>query len=214
MGKRYEFNCLWLSKHAYPKGDLDVGRARSGLRLSACRFEQGESQTPAYLDINPAGKVPALKADGAYLTESAAIINFLAALRPEQELVPNASPLRRAQFDQWCYFALAELEQPLWTIGKHKFALPKAQRCEAVIPSAEWEFQRALQWFSQGLGDNSFILGEHFSAADILLAHTLFWGMAFKQEITQENLKTYVGRLGVRPAVASARAREQAAKAV
>ncbi|TNC82961.1 MAG: glutathione S-transferase family protein [Oleiphilus sp.] len=175
-------------------------------------LSKGESQSPAYLDINPAGKVPALKADGAYLTESAAIINFVAALKPERELVPDASPFRRAQYDQWCNFAIAELEQPLWTIGKNKFALPKAQRCEAIIPTAQWEFQRALDLLSRGLGEQSFILGEHFTAADILLAHTLFWGMAFKQDIAQENLQAYIGRLGVRPALAAARAKEQAAK--
>lgn len=174
---------------------------------------KGESQSPAYLDVNPAGKVPALSVDGSYLTESAAILNFLGALKPEAGLIPDTSPLRRAFYDQWSIFAVTELEQPLWTIGKNKFALPKEHRCPDIFATAEWEFQKALKLFSNGLGENDYILGADFSAADILLGHTLFWGMAFKQNIEQDNLKAYIGRLGVRPALSAARTREQQAKA-
>jgi glutathione S-transferase len=173
---------------------------------------KGESKSPAYLEMNPGGKVPALKADGAVITESLAIVNLVGSLKPEAGLIPDTSPLRRAVYDQWCSFAISELEQPLWTIGKNKFALPKEQRCEQIFDTASWEFQHALEVLSVGLGVQDYILGEQFSAADILLAHTLFWGMAFKQPIEQENLKAYLGRTGVRPALAAARAREQASK--
>jgi len=175
-------------------------------------MSKGQSKSPAYLEMNPGGKVPALKADGAVITESLAIVNLVGSLKPELGLIPDTSPLRRAVYDQWCCFALSELEQPLWTIGKNKFALPKEQRCEQIFDTASWEFQNALEVLSMGLGVQDYILGEQFSAADILLAHTLFWGMAFKQPIEQENLKAYVGRTGVRPALAAARAREQASK--
>ena len=73
------------------------------------------------------------------------------------------------------------------------------------------EFQQALELLSDGLGEHDFILGDHFSGADILLAHTLFWGMAFKQPIEQDNLKAYIGRMGVRPALGKAREVEQSA---
>lgn len=173
---------------------------------------KGQSKSPGYLEMNPGGKVPSLKADGAIVTESLAIVNLLGALKPQLGLVPDASPLRRAIYDQWCCFAIGELEQPLWTIGKNKFALPKEQRCPEIFETATWEFQNALEVFSMGLGVQDYILGDQFSAADILLAHTLFWGMAFKQPIEQENLKAYVGRTGVRPALAAARAKEQASR--
>ncbi len=176
-------------------------------------MEKGEARSSAYLATNPSGKVPSLMVDGAVLTESAAIVNYLASLRPDIELVPHGNSYRRALYDQWCFFAVAELEQALWTIAKHKFALPAAQRCAAVIPSAEWEFQQALAIFSKGLGEQPYILGPHFTAADILLAHTLFWGMAFKQDIEFGNLKEYIGRTGVRPALAAARSRELEARA-
>jgi glutathione S-transferase len=80
-----------------------------------------------------------------------------------------------------------------------------------VVETAQWEFQTALKLFSEGLGDNDFILGNDFTAADILLGHCLFWGLAFKQSIEQENLKAYLGRVGARPALVAARKRESSA---
>ncbi len=165
---------------------------------------KGEAQSPEFLAINPAGKVPALKTEGGIITESLAIMNYLCALKPEAELIPGLSPFRRAHYDQWCSFALTELEQPMWTISKHKFALPKEYRVPDVIPAAQYEFQKALGLLSKGLGSNKYILGEQFTAADILLGHSLFWGVSFKQKIEQENINDYIGRLGVRTALNTA----------
>lgn len=168
---------------------------------------KGEARAPDYLAINPGGKVPALEHDGGVLTESGAIVNYLGALKPDSELIPQTA-YRRAIYDQWCFFAMAELEQPLWTIGKNKFALPKEVRCPEIIETAAWEYQKALGLLSEGLGEHEYILGEQFSAADILVGHCLFWGMAFKQPIKQANLTAYMGRVGARPALAQARKRE------
>lgn len=172
---------------------------------------KGETKSEQYLALNPGGKVPTLVTDGGAITESLAIINYLVALKPESELIPTTSPFRRACYDQWSIFALAELEQPLWTIAKSKFALPGDYRVPEIQKTAEYEFQQALNLLSLGLGEHDFILGENFSAADILLAHTLFWGMSFKQKIDQPNLQAYIGRMGVRPALSAAREREKSA---
>ncbi len=174
-------------------------------------FSKGESRSPEFLAVNPAGKVPAIRTANGILGESLAIVNYLATLVPDNMLIPRDDPWQRALYDQWTLFAVTELEQPLWTIGKNKFALPKEQRCAEIFPTAQWEFQKALHLLSEGLGQQSYILGDHFGAADILLAHTLFWGMAFKQPIEAANLRAYMGRIGARPALARARQREQAA---
>lgn len=174
---------------------------------------RGESQSAEYLSVNPGGKVPALKTEEGTLTESVAIMNYLGALHPDADLIPTHSLFERARYDQWCLFAVTELEQPLWTIGKNKFALPKEQRCAEIFPTAQWEFQKALKLLSDGLGDQAYILGPHFSGADILLAHTLYWGMAFKQPIESPTLQSYMQRIGARPALASARKKEQDALA-
>ena len=173
-------------------------------------FKKGESRSPEYLAINPAGKVPALLDGELLLTESAAILTYLGDKFPEKGLVPAAGTRQRGLFNQWSYFALAELEQPLWTMGKHRFALPEERRVPAILDTAAWEFQRALALLEQGLGERPYILGEQMSGADILLAHTLIWALNFKQPVAADNLQHYVERLRSREALARAIAREAA----
>ncbi len=170
---------------------------------------KGDNRKPPYLAINPGGKVPALRDGELLLTESGAIASYLCDRFPQANLIPPAGSAARAHHEQWSFFAIGELEQPLWTMGKAKFALPEPQRVRAILPTAEWEFQRALAVLSQGLGDNDYILGERFQATDILLGHTLFWTAAFKQSVEQPNLQRYAERLQQRPALAAARLREE-----
>ncbi len=172
--------------------------------------DQKGLKSPEYLAINPGGKVPSIVENGVILTESGAITTYLADKHTDCGLIPSPGTTQRAHYDRWSYFALCELEQPLWTIGKHTFVLPEEKRVPAVIPTAQWEFQHALTLFSEGLGDKPYILGDDFQAVDILLGHTLFWAITFKQDIPQENLKAYAQRLQGREALQRAKAREEA----
>ena len=163
-----------------------------------------------YVKINPAGKVPALRDGDLLLTESAAIVTYLGDKFPARQLVPAPGTAARAKYDQWCYFALAELEQPLWTKGKHSFVFPPEKRVPAILETAEWEFQKALNVLSQGLGDNNYILGAEFSAADILIGQTLLWASVANQPVDFQNIKDYTDRVLGRDALQRARAREAA----
>lgn len=161
---------------------------------------KGEGQSESYRAINPSGKVPSLSDNDLILTESAAMLSYLGDKYGTPPLTPVPGSPERGTHDQWLCFAIAELEQPLWTIGKHKFALPKERRVAEIFETAAWEFQKALALLSAGLGDKDYILGSDFSAADILIGHTLFWGLSFKQPVEQENLSAYINRLKNRPA--------------
>lgn len=176
-------------------------------------FMQGEHKSAEFLAINPAGKVPAIKLDDLLMTESGAIVSHLADSFADGGLIPAVGTMQRARYEQWSYFVLCELEQALWTMGKHRFALPEALRVAAVITTAEWEFQQALSLLSEGLGDGDYLLGEQFSAVDILAAHTLMWAEAFKQPIAQANLQAYLQRCMQRPALLKAKQKEAAAQA-
>ena len=171
-------------------------------------FIKGEHKTPEYLAINPGGKVPAVKIDDLLMTESGAITTYLCDLHPDSGFIPAVGTADRARYEQWSYFALCELEQGLWSIGKHRFALPESQRVSEVIKTAEWEFQQAAVLLSEGLGDKQYILGDSFSGADILLAHTLLWAVAFKQPLEHKNLQAYLERCTERPAFVRAKEKE------
>ena len=175
----------------------------------ALREEAG--RRPEFLALNPGGKVPVLVDGELVLTESVAIVTYLGDKFPAARLVPAPGSVERPHFLKWCCFVISELEQGLWTLSKHQYALPEEQRVPAVLATARWEFQRAADVLVQGLGDNAYILGDRFSAADILIGHTLRWARNMVGELGSAALERYADRLLERPALARAWARENAA---
>lgn len=170
---------------------------------------KGAGRQPDYLALNPGGKVPALVNGDLILTESAAICTYIGESFPDSGLTPLAGSPERAKYYQWCFFVLSELEQPLWTMAKHRFALPEKRRVPAVIETAVWEFDVAAKVLATGLGEQEYLVGNRFTAADILATHALLWARAFDLPLGHTHLDAYVDRLQARPALLRARAREQ-----
>jgi glutathione S-transferase len=168
----------------------------------------GAGQSPEFLRINPDGKVPVLIDGDFTLRESGAILAYLGDRHSEAGLVPAAGTRQRGSYDQWSYFVLTELEQPLWTMAKHRFALPDHLKVPQVLETARYEFERACKILEKGLGTKGFLLGDQFSAADILAAHTLAWAIAYKVPPESERLKDYAKIQMQRPAWTRARQRE------
>jgi len=156
---------------------------------------KGEGGTPEFLALNPSGKLPVLTEGDLVLTESAAICTYLADCHPKKNLIPQAGTVDRALCNQWCYFVLSELEQPLWTMGKHKFALPKEYRVRTVQKTAGFEFMRAIRILEAGLKDRRFLVGNHFTVADLLAVHTLNWAQVFKIDHGSLLLDSYRDRI-------------------
>ncbi len=168
----------------------------------------GEGQSEAFLARHPDGKVPVLEDGELTLFESAAICRYLAErYGAPGDLLP-ADIEARARVDQWLFFIIGELEQPLWTQAKHKFALPGEQRIPAVLPTAAWEFQRALAALGRRFDGEGWLVGERFTLADLLLAHTLTWAVKFKMRLPPA-LSAYRERVVARPALSRAVARER-----
>jgi len=99
----------------------------------------GEHRRPEFLRLNPAGKVPVLVDGDLVLTESAAIVMYLADKYREKQLLP-ADLNERAQAYRWTLFAVTELEQPLWRMTRHTFLYPEAKRLPQDITLAREEF--------------------------------------------------------------------------
>lgn len=164
-------------------------------------FSAGDADSPYFRSLNPAGKLPVLQDGDLVITESGAICNYLGAKYPDAGLTPAAGSPQRAVYDQWMFFVVSELEQPLWVKAKHKFALPRERRVEGLGETLAWEFRRAAEILAEGLGDKPFILGEQFTMADIMIAHTLGWARAADFGIPRQNLLDYADRTLGRPAV-------------
>jgi glutathione S-transferase len=163
-------------------------------------FRGGEQRSAAYLAMNPNGKVPVLKDGDFCLFESAAICNYVGEKVPERELVPVSGTQERALYDQWMFFVVGELEQPLWSIGKHKFALPKEWRRTEMFEVAAYEWTVAAGVLASQLGSRETIIPGRFTMADVMIGHTLTWAQRFKVPFGHDNLERYLNVLLARPA--------------
>ncbi|WP_301583909.1 glutathione S-transferase family protein [Halomonas alkaliantarctica] len=172
-------------------------------------LDKGEGQTAEHLARHPDGKVPVMEDGALTLFESAPICRYLAEQYGNGNLLPE-SAAERAQVDQWLSFIVTEVEQPLWLQAKHKFALPQDKRVPSVLPTAAWEFQRALLALERRYQGQETLVGETFTLADIFLTHTLTWAASMKHRLP-EPLAAYRTRHADRPALARAMAKEQAA---
>ena len=169
-------------------------------------LKRGQHREPAFLALNPAGKVPVLDDDGTIVTESTAICMHLAERHPESGLLPPAGTPERTECYRWTSFILTELDAPLWTIAKHRFALPQERRVPAVIETASWEFRNAASVLASALDNRQYLAGAAFSVADILAGHTLLWAKSARVPLGSDFPDGYLQRLLARPAVTRARA--------
>lgn len=190
---------LWAAEEA----GLDYEYQQIDLR-------SGEARRPPFIDLNPGGKLPVLEDGDLVLCESAAICTYIASQARPAPLLPE-NRKERARYDQWCFFALAELEQPLWTLAKHRFVLPEERREPAIFDTARWEFSVAAKVLAKGLEDREYIVGDRFSAADVLVAHALMWARKYELPFEHDRVAAYLQRISARPALAKALAREKAA---
>ena len=157
------------------------------------------AKNPKYLAVNVQGKVPTLVDGELTMTESVAILYYIARSAPESGLLPNASMDVYARIDELACFVLAELEQPLWSKGKHMFALPEEHRIPQMCETAKFEFAKALNALEHLLDDGDYALGDLFTLADILLAQTFNWAMRFEFDLPQKYID-FRNRLYNRPA--------------
>ncbi len=142
-------------------------------------LKQGEQKNPEFLKLNPNGKLPVLVDGELVLSESAAICTYIGERFPASGLVPPLEQSAdRAHYFQWCFFAMSELEAPLWTMSKHARLLPEEQRIAAIAPVCVREFDRVASVLAQHMESREYAVGMQFTAADILLGGTLNWARA------------------------------------
>jgi glutathione S-transferase len=191
MGKSRSFRALWAMHEAGLKFDyVNVAFGSEGDNGTASK---------AYKALNSEGKVPTLVDDDLVLIESAAILNYVAAKSSNSHLLPTEDLKARAKYDEMNFFILTELEQGLWTNGKHRFALPEAHRVPDVLNTATFEFKKAVTTLQTKFDGDGFVLGKHFTMSDILLAHTLAWAENFEFKVP-ERLIDYKNRMYQRQA--------------
>lgn len=147
--------------------------------------------------LNPSGKVPVLQVEDQTLTDSTAILTFLA--DRHGTLTYPAGSIERAQQDALTHLILDEIDAVLWTAARHSFVLPEDQRVPEVKPSLKWEFSQNLARLAQGF-QGPFLMGEKMTIADIILTHCLNWAFGAKFPLEQQNLVDYAKSMRAREA--------------
>ena len=171
--------------------------------LHLLSLKKEDNRAPAYLAVNPMGKVPALKHGDVVVTESAAICLYLADAFPQAGLtVPIGDP-RRGVFLKWLFFGPSCLE-PAMTDRAFK-------RAEAPPRAAlgYGDYETTMGAVAKAVEPGPYLLGEQFSAADVVIGSTLRWGMLFKIVPERPEFLAYTGRLTERPAFKRARQKDE-----
>ncbi|WP_160982302.1 glutathione S-transferase family protein [Paracandidimonas lactea] len=158
----------------------------------------GEHLHPDFLRLNPAAKLPVLVDGDLVLTESAAIVMYLAEKYGDKGLVP-ADPKERALAYRWSLFAVTELEQPLWRIARNSFVYPEEKRLPADIPHAQEDFLAMAAVLERHMEGREYIVGDGITIADCITAYLLDWGERIGLLESFPNLKAYMTRMYARP---------------
>ncbi len=189
-----------------------IGKANSRATRVLWMLEelgQGYEHIPAapnsdgVVSFNPAGKVPVLIEDGTPITDSTAIIQYLA--DKHGALTFPAGTLDRARQDSLTQFLLDEFDAALWMAARHSFVLPEELRQSAIKTSLIWEFTNSQKTLVQRMGDGPYLMGAQMTVPDIILTHCGIWARVAKFPISEDRLALYLDRMIARPALAKVR---------
>jgi glutathione S-transferase len=189
----YEFGPTRSIRARWTLQELGVGFEPVTVNLVA-----GEHRRPEFLKINPAGKIPVLVDGDVVLTESVAIVLYLAEKYPEKGLLPRDLG-DRAQVNRWLLFAATELEQPLWRISRHTALYPADKRLPGDVTLARQEFEEMAAVLERHMQRRQFVVGDRATVADFVLAYTLDWGGEARLLDEFPVLRTYMERMYARP---------------
>lgn len=169
----------------------------------------GDQKKAEYRKLNPNGTVPTLVDDDLILFESAAIVQYLADKYPEAQLAPAVGTAARGKYYQWIHYAMNTLEPPAVTIFLHTtgtpMGRPQHERIPQLVPDARAQLATAVKVVDDALAGKRFIVGDAFSAADVMMGSMLGWCMILGMiGDDATNVQAYVAGLGTRPAVARA----------
>jgi glutathione S-transferase len=169
--------------------------------LVRINLQAGDQRKPEYLKINPNGAVPAFVDDDVTLFESGAICEYLADRFAEKRLAPPVGTPARGYYYQWIHFAMSTLEPPLITIFLHTVSKPEAERIPQLVAPAREQLRAALAVLEHALTGRTFLIGDDFGTADVLVGSTLAWAqMLGLIDASTPGLAGYMARMMGRPA--------------
>ena len=160
--------------------------------------KKGEQRQAAYLAVNPMGKVPAIRHGDALVTEQVAVFLYLADLYPEAGLAPAIGDPLRGPYLRWIAFYGSAFEPAL---------VDRAMKREPAPPgmSPYGDYDTMLSTLTAQLARGPWMLGERYSAADVLWGVALTWTTSFKLVPELPEITGLMERVNSRAGVSRAR---------
>lgn len=166
-------------------------------------IRKNEQKAPAYLAINPMGKIPALVHEGVAITECAAICAYLADVFADKGLAPPTDDPKRGAYYRWLFFAPSCIEPAM---------LDKLSGHERQNPGSagHGSVSDVLSAIDSALENGPYLLGEQFTAADVVFGATLNFAMMFGAFEKKPLYTNYTERLMARPAAIASQEKNNA----
>jgi glutathione S-transferase len=167
--------------------------------MHVLNMKAGDQRKPEYHAVNPLGKVQAIEHDGVLVTEQGAVFIYLADLFPEAGLAPAIGDPQRGPYLRWLVYYGSSFEPAV---------VDRAQKREPAPPSMSpyGDFDTMLETVTSAIRKGPYLLGERFSAADVLWGTALRWTTMFKIVPELPEIKAYLARVCERPAFVRATA--------
>jgi glutathione S-transferase len=161
--------------------------------LHVLNLKKNEQRAPAYLAVNPMGKVPAIRHGDALITELPAIFIYLADLFPVAGLAPAIGDPLRGPYLRWLAFYGSSFEPAIIDLAMKREPTPPT-----MCPYGDYDTMLAT--LTTQLRAGPYLLGERFSAADVLWGNSLGWITMFKLVPELPEIMAYMDRVNSRPA--------------
>jgi glutathione S-transferase len=163
-------------------------------------------KAPAYLAVNPMGKVPALRHGEVVVTEVAAICTYLADAFPAAGLAPPPGDRLRGPYYRWLFYAAGPMEAAT-TNGALNFVVPPGRERMAGYGS----YANVMDVLEAAVSGGPYLVGDRFTAADLYLGSQIGFGLMFGILEKRSAFERYYANLAQRPAAIRAAALDDAA---
>lgn len=180
---------LWLCQ------ELDLPH-----RVQTVDFAPAYRASPEWRALNPVGKVPAMTDGGFTMFESGAMVQYLLDRYGKGRLQPAPGTEAHGLYLQWSWFAEATYARPIGEIVNHRRAFGESGEIPAVVEEMKGRARPCSEAVDRALRGRSYLMGEEFSAADIMMGYSVMLAQRFTSTEGLDDLNAYWARLSARPA--------------
>src|ERR1700686_1416989 len=163
-------------------------------RIELVDLQKGEQKQPAFLAVNPMGKLPAIMHRGTVITETGAICAYLADAFPAAALAPRLDEPLRGSYLRWMFFGAGCVDcAPI----DRMLSRPPPEKTSAL---GYGRFDDTVATLEKAITPGPYILQQRFSAADVYIGSQIGFGMMIKSLEPRPSFQRYLGQLSERAA--------------